>query len=1141
MGWVWSLTAKRTAFQAVDLRLFRGEFTAPAAGVLLMRFRRVLPRAAARSNAGRCTGLRRSFLRCEQLEPRVLLAADVDSPVAALVDPVDNSVDDLNETTTIVHIDSITAPHKFEISLTDVDSGVDSESVQEERFSLFQNDREMAAGVDYVFSFDETASTVTLAGAAPFSLDAQYRLVIDNTPGTGVRDAVGNLLAANQVDGTTQFTLVYTDTVNDPPLILAPAIDEVHEDQVLVFSIDAGNGVSVSDADAFLGDNRLEIDIHVDHGDLTLAKRETLEFEVGDGEQDRSVRFIGTVTEINAALDGLRFSPDPDYEGTAEIELWSSDLGNFTGSQAIEATDYATITVSVVAINDPPTHTVPTSVETWEDTVLTLDAESGQQIKVNDVDVGDGQLTVTLTAESGTLTLNSEAEVVYRTGGPIDQEAVVFSGTLDAINEALESVIFEPASDFNESMGAARIVIISRDLGNTGTGGEQITVDEIPIAVHAVNDSPVNLVPPGLMLDEDGQVELALAAGTGIVVSDVDNDEGSGEVRIALTAEYGSLTLFESNDIHLETGDGVADRQLVMIGQLADVNLALDRMQFHPDRNYTGRATLEVTSMDVGTDGDVGTDRDVIELTVRAVNDPPELRFAAVQETDEDVPLVFSVESEDAVAIVDVDAGEGILAVDISSTGGVVDLVAVDGVEYLLGDGETDTHVVVSGTLRDLNAALTSLRFTPHPNWTGTATVSVEVDDGGYAGEGGAQITQSVLEVMVRPVNDPPEAVDDTLIVQRETPRTIEVVNNDTDLDGRVVPGTVEIVHAPAHGTAVVQSDGVVSYLPEPGFSGVDSFRYSVRDDQGLTSSPGVVTVIVNEPPTAIDDVLITDQNTSAEIEILANDSDPDGDLVPGSISIVSAPEHGSVAIDANGGVTYTPQPDYFGFDQFTYTVEDNRGAVSNAAVVAIAVEWVAPFQNPNQPYDVNNDGSVSAIDVLLIINLLNLNDEFPGPVPEPSAAPFVPPAYYDVNGDNHVTPSDAIEVTNYLNSRDQNPEGEAGQDHGSQLWFSEISGMSDRTFVPPCQLEPVSAPNKTERRASVMVLAESELRPARGAVAGEEGQPVALLSWQLRAVDTAHRDHIWLERLMLDLFREGDLWLQTEEVHACPPVGAKW
>ncbi|HAA70913.1 MAG TPA: hypothetical protein DCE55_17375, partial [Planctomycetaceae bacterium] len=479
---------------------------------------------------------------------------------------------------------------------------------------------------------------------------------------------------------------------------------------------------------------------------------------------------------------------------------------------------------------------------------------------------------------------------------------------------------------------------------------------------------------------------------------------------------------------------------------------------------------------------------------------------------------------------------EGVLTVDLSTTGGVLDLVVPGGVEYVLGDGEADNHIVVTGKLHELNTVLAGLVFTPYLNWSGTASLTLEVDDGGHTGEGGAQSDLRVLDLVVHPVNDPPTAVGDAVIVQRETPVAIAVVDNDTDVDGTVDHATVEIVQAPAQGTAVVQADGTLSYLPEVGFAGVDSLQYAVRDDQGLNSAPAVVTIVVNEPPTAVDDVLVTDQNTPAVIEILANDNDPDGKLVPGSVVIVSPPAHGSVDVDVSGGVTYTPQQDYFGFDQVAYTVEDDLGAISNTATVTVAVEWVAPFQNSDQPYDVNNDGIVSAIDVLLIINLMNLNDDYPGPVPEPSGTPFIPPAYYDVNGDNHVTPADAIEVTNYLNSRDQNPEGEAGLDDGSGLKLATLGDLSEWAGGSKCDAQ--SALHGTENRSGPLVPIAVGL--TRRPVVAIALTPGAQLARRLDAVDAVHEDPLWWEGLLEGLFRDGRLWVQEDPLRGCVRVATQ-
>ena len=216
-------------------------------------------------------------------------------------------------------------------------------------------------------------------------------------------------------------------------------------------------------------------------------------------------------------------------------------------------------------------------------------------------------------------------------------------------------------------------------------------------------------------------------------------------------------------------------------------------------------------------------------------------------------------------------------------------------------------------------------------------TVIVEADDG----NGGTDmvtvtitLTTDVDEPPRRPtpppVNNPPRAVDDATDTPEDTPVTISVLGNDSDPDGNTL--TVVEVSAPTHGTAAVADTGAVVYTPEPDFHGTDRFTYVVGDGSGLTARAAVdVTVLpVNDPPLAGDDAADTPEDTSVTIDVLGNDSDPDGDTL--AVVEVSAPTHGTAVVDT-GAVVYTPEPDFHGTDSFTYVVGDGSGLTARAAV----------------------------------------------------------------------------------------------------------------------------------------------------------------------------------------------------------------
>ncbi|MBM2221137.1 Hint domain-containing protein [Sulfitobacter pseudonitzschiae] len=241
------------------------------------------------------------------------------------------------------------------------------------------------------------------------------------------------------------------------------------------------------------------------------------------------------------------------------------------------------------------------------------------------------------------------------------------------------------------------------------------------------------------------------------------------------------------------------------------------------------------------------------------------------------------------------------------------------------GDSLTIKSATVSADQGTVEIVDNKLVFTPAENFNGDATITYVVQDG----NGGEDTGEAV--VTVNPVNDDPVAVDDTATTDENTAVTIDVLANDTDVDGDTL--TIKSATVPADQGTVDIVDNKVVFTPATDFVGDATITYVVQDGNGgEDTGEAVVTVNnVNDAPDAVDDVAATFNQDPVLIDALANDTDPDGDKL--TITNVSVPAALGVAIIQDNKVLFTPAADYEGIVNISYTVEDPSGASDTANI----------------------------------------------------------------------------------------------------------------------------------------------------------------------------------------------------------------
>ena len=222
----------------------------------------------------------------------------------------------------------------------------------------------------------------------------------------------------------------------------------------------------------------------------------------------------------------------------------------------------------------------------------------------------------------------------------------------------------------------------------------------------------------------------------------------------------------------------------------------------------------------------------------------------------------------------------------------------------------------------------------------GPLTVSYDADNAEngtvtFFGEDGAStgtLRFVNIENVIAPTDGAPVANPDVVTTPQFTDITIEVLANDTDPTGQ--PLTV-ISASAERGDVTLNPDGTITYsAPRDDNGPTDTITYTIRDPDGNTATSTVSVTItnVNDAPSAENDFASTTAATPVVINVLANDSDPDGDV----LSFLGTPNSPDGAVDVNpdGTLTFTPNPGFIGAAVISYTVTDGNGGTDDALVV---------------------------------------------------------------------------------------------------------------------------------------------------------------------------------------------------------------
>jgi len=576
-----------------------------------------------------------------------------------------------------------------------------------------------------------------------------------------------------------------------------------------------------------------------------------------------------------------------------------------------------------------------------------------------------------------------------------------------------------PANESDQTLNIVAVDALSARGGSVRFVGGVISY--IPLPNFVGNDSfTYTIIDNGIT----GNLADPLTAVGTIFVTVLDKNDPPITVNKTLQTDEDIPVSILIDDLIAGDTVGPADEQLIQTltfsgvinptTQGGRVEVVGDRVIYYPPSHFNGTDTFVYLVTDDGLSHghpDPQTSRGTVTVIVDPVNDPPFVLkpFGTVTVEEDSLEREFTL-------------SEFFSDPDIATNGDVL------------------TYRVASNSnpgLVEPSFAGGKMFVRPKPDQNGQATIVVEAMD--LAG----LKTTNTLRLIVTPVDDDPRLVSplpDRTVSEDSLPVVFDL-SPQFFFDPDVINGDFLTFTATSSNTSVanvtIQGNKLQLTLV-PNASGQTLINVVATDTTGrFVSDSFVLTVTpVNDPPVTQPDNYATPQGvtlvttdplgiltaTPLDDGVLANDRDPEGDAM--TASIVTQPTRGTVTLNANGTFTYTPGPTaLFGTtDTFTYRAIDAFGAASPQTTVTITIGRAPPpaYQNPSQRWDVNADGFISPIDVLILVNLLNSRGSS-----IPVAGLPGPPDYVDVNGDNFVTPLDVLAVVDRINASSGSGEGE--------------------------------------------------------------------------------------------------------------------
>ena len=570
---------------------------------------------------------------------------------------------------------------------------------------------------DYIISIDDgsasgNSDTVTVtAGQGTLSVTPASGLGITGSS-TSSLTLTGTLTTLNAAIGSLVYTpntnYVGTDSIqisvtnaNDgltgaaTVAMLVYAVPSVTIPQSTVMtensSFNFANTISVADASAIGASDSLDVQLipGTGWGTLTLGSTTGLTFTNGSNNS-RSMTMTGTLANLNAALNGLVYTPEIGFYGEPLLTVGISDPGDFQQYGGLDE-----ITVEGLPA---PVVTAPSSASVIENGSIAFPSGS---INVSDgEDHGSNADSLSLSVSDGGLTLGSTSGLTFTTGSN-GSSAITVTGTFANLNSALSGLVYSPNPAY---IGYDRLDVSELDAWDEREGSATF-----PITVNALPPPSVT-VPSDETVAENGL--LTFGAGT---LSLTDTSASGASDALTLSVANGTLTLGTTNGLIFNSGSN-GSSSITVTGTLANLNAALDGLVYAPNSGNIGFDALQIAVNDTA---DARSASAATPITVGG-GTPPVVSAPASIYAGQDDPYI----NYDSINVADAGDWGDSDSLTLTASNGTISLMYIGVVTFTSGSNNSSS-MTINGPIQYLEDSLLNLQYTPNTNYVGPDTLQL--------------------------------------------------------------------------------------------------------------------------------------------------------------------------------------------------------------------------------------------------------------------------------------------------------------------------------------------------------------------------------------------------------------------------------